>query len=258
MASIDLFLRKLKRSMRQIFTLCFLGLLIYSCGKDKEQEPSPSKGVHAVSDMKNVMMKGDLSGKIDIDTLKKNKQLLGLGPIAQMKGEITLLNGKTYSSSFNEKDSSIVTSIDTEVSAPFFVYSYEKDLEPMEVPRKVKKIGQLEDWIAEHIREDARAFGFTVDTHIKEANVHIQNLPDSVNVKSPQDVHIGQYKTRLTDRDVELIGFYSDDHHGIFTHHGTNLHVHLVDTKNNMTAHLDAMDMENAKVHLPMDVLKAR
>ena len=116
----------------------------------------------------------------------------------------------------------------------------------------------MEDWIAEHIREDARAFGFTVDTHIKEANVHIQNLPDSVDVKSPQDAHIGQFKTRLTDRDVELVGFYSDDHHGIFTHHGTNLHIHLVDTKNNMTAHLDAMDMESANVHLPMDVLKAR
>jgi acetolactate decarboxylase len=244
--------------MRPIFILYFLSLLIYSCGKGKEHNPSPSKGVQAISAMKKVMMKGDLSGKIAIDTLQKNKRLLGLGPIAKMKGEITLLKGKTYSSSFNEKDSSIVTHIDTEVSAPFFVFSYEKDLEPMEVPKKVKNIDQLEDWITEHIREDAEAFGFTVDSHIRQANVHIQNLPDSVDVKSPQDAHIGQYKTRLTDRDVTLVGFFSDDDHGIFTHHGTNMHIHLVDEKNSMTAHLEAIDMESATIHLPLDVLKAR
>lgn len=244
--------------MRQIFTLCFLGLLIYSCGKDNEQEPSPSKGVQAVSAMKNVMMKGDLSGKVDIDTLQKNKHLLGLGPIAQMKGEITLLNGKTYSSSFNEKDSSIVTSIDTEVSAPFFVYSYEKDLEPMEVPQKVKNIDHLENWITNNIKEKSRPFAFTVDTSIKEARIHIQNLPDSVEVNSPKDAHIGQYKTNLANKDVKLVGFYSDEHHGIFTHHGTNLHIHLVDTKDNMTAHLDAIEMKDAKIYLPQEVLKTR
>ena len=43
--------------------------------------------------MKNIMMQGDLSAHINLDTLNKT-HLFGLGPAASLKGEIMILDGK--------------------------------------------------------------------------------------------------------------------------------------------------------------------
>jgi len=45
--------------------------------------------------MKNVMMKGDLSAHLDIDTLNK-LHLYGLGSVADLKCKIKILDGKVF------------------------------------------------------------------------------------------------------------------------------------------------------------------
>lgn len=224
-----------------------------SCKKDKLNTESKIKTVSA---MKNVMMEGDLSGKIRLDSLKSDKHLFGLGPIADMKGEITIYKGKTYQSSYNDKDSLIVSKISPDVSAPFFVYAREKNLLTIDLPKNVNTLDDLEDWLKDKVKKGARAFAYHIDTKINHADIHIQNLPDSVKVRSPKDAHIGQFKTDLSSTAVKLVGFYSDSHQGVFTHHDTHLHVHLIDPKNQHTGHLDAIKMQEAKINMPGDVLK--
>lgn len=38
---------------------------------------------------------------------------------------------------------------------------------------------------------------------------------------------------------VRMLGFYSDKHHGVFTHHGSNTHVHVETLDRRMSGHLD-------------------
>jgi len=53
------------------------------------------------------------------------------------------------------------------------------------------------------------------------------------------------------DQDVILLGFYSDKHHSIFTHHSTNIHVHVLNKKTGTAGHLDNIELDNAlTIHL--------
>ncbi len=46
--------------------------------------------------MRNVMLKGELAGKIQLDTISNQTGLYGIGPMEFLRGEILLLNGKSY------------------------------------------------------------------------------------------------------------------------------------------------------------------
>jgi len=47
----------------------------------------------------------------------------------------------------------------------------------------------------------------------------------------------------INDRQVELLGFYSNAHHTIFTHHTTNMHIHVRTTDNKLAGHVDDLTL---------------
>ena len=62
-------------------------------------------------------------------------------------------------------------------------------------------------------------------------------------------IHSGLYGT-LENQTVEMLGFYSNKHHAIFTHHTTNMHVHVKSDK--ATGHADSFTLgENMILKLP-------
>ena len=48
----------------------------------------------------------------------------------------------------------------------------------------------------------------------------------------------GLYGT-LQDKQIEMLGFYSNTHHTIFTHRTTNLHIHVKTTDEEVAGHVD-------------------
>jgi acetolactate decarboxylase len=55
----------------------------------------------------------------------------------------------------------------------------------------------------------------------------------------------------LTHAQVELIGFWSDKHTGVFTHMGSNVHVHGRTTDNKLSGHVDSVKIGTGKLWLP-------
>lgn len=47
----------------------------------------------------------------------------------------------------------------------------------------------------------------------------------------------------ITSEEVEILGFYSKHHHKQFTHHTTNMHLHVRTLNNNLAGHLDDVDL---------------
>jgi acetolactate decarboxylase len=45
----------------------------------------------------------------------------------------------------------------------------------------------------------------------------------------------------LENQEVEMLGFYSNKHHAIFTHHTTNMHIHVKSKK--VIGHIDDMTL---------------
>jgi len=118
------------------------------------------------------------------------------------------------------------------------------------LPEEVTNIPSLERFIDSQTKKAKRPFVFKLLGEISSADIHIQNLPPGTNVSNPTEAHQGQVNYELEDESVEIIGFFSTMHQGIFTHHDSFLHMHLISKDRQKMGHLDALEIEKGKVKL--------
>jgi len=207
--------------------------------------------IHIVGAMKDVMWKGELHSKINIDTISNKKNLYGLGPQSYLTGELLLLDGKSYVSKVIS-DSTMMVQETSKTSAPFFVYANVAKWKEFEVPIDIKDMASLESFIDEKSEKAERPFAFKIQGTIKRAKIHVQNLPKNTQVSSPQEAHQGQTDYELKGEKVEIVGFFSTEHQTIFTHHDTFIHMHLITEDRTKMGHLDEVEIDRFKLSLPI------
>lgn len=235
--------------MQRLFFIALLG--IAACQTPTSQPPSSSPAttsVRVAGAMKNVMWKGELDGVIQLDTLATPGQY-GLGPLAGLRGEILLLDGAPYVSRV-VTDSTMSVTLDSTAQAPFFVYGTATEWTSHALPDTVLSIASLEAWLDGLSANAPRPFVFKLVGVIDSADIHIQNLPLGTAVSSPKEAHQGQTSYHLTDREVEIVGFFSTAHHGVFTHHDSNVHLHLITRDRQQMGHLDAVTLRPSAMQL--------
>ena len=206
--------------------------------------------VNIVGAMKNVMWKGELQGVIKLDTISNKTGLYGLGPKSYLSGEILINNGVSYISEVSS-DTTMVVKPTFDVSAPFFVYANVRAWRELKLPDTVKNIETLETFINKQTTNYKRPFTFKLKGKVTTATVHVQNLPKGSKVRSPKEAHIGQTNYVIKDKEVEIIGFFSTAHKGIFTHHDSFLHMHLITEDYSVMGHLDALEISKMVLFLP-------
>ncbi len=226
--------------------LCVFGL--YSCSNVKDQSIG-YRDIKVAGAMKNVMWKGELSGIIRLDTMANKKGLYGLGPLSFLKGELLINDGRVFVSKVLS-DSTMLVEETSDVSAPFFVYGNVTEWKESKLPISVKDIKSLETYIHQLTELEKRPFVFKLLGRVDSAKIHIQNLPDGTKVSSPKEAHQGQTNYLLKDEVVEIIGFFSTEHQGIFTHHDSFLHMHLMTQDHSKMGHLDEVLFSEGKVKL--------
>jgi len=199
--------------------------------------------------MKDVKWKGELSAKAYIDTLQKFSHLYGMGPLAYLRGEILILDGTTYVSRVLP-DSGMQVEKAPHVTAPFFGYSYIAAWREVSLPDSVSTIPALESWIGQSVFCNGQPFMFRLKGVFREALIHIVNLPEGSAVRSPEDAHRGRVEYPLTQIPAEILGFYSTRHRGVFTHHDSYLHMHLITDDLKKMGHVDQLTFNPADVKL--------
>ena len=205
--------------------------------------------------MRNVMWKGELAGLIQIDTISNKKGLYGLGPLEYLQGEILILDGITYVSKVKEIKSMEVF-VTENVKAPFFGYDNIHEWKEISLSKQVKDLKSLEKFIDQYNKSNDLPFFFKLEGKIKDANIHIVNLPAGSVVKSPDDAHQGQVNYQLKDKLVTLIGFFSHKHKAVFTHHDTFMHIHLITQDKDMMGHLEEITFlaKDFKLFIPANI----
>lgn len=226
--------------------------MLLGCNSTKKEVVTDATypDVVIVGAMKNVMWKGELGARIKLDSISNKKGLYGLGPERNLRGELLINDGVSYVSRVTS-DSTIAVEKSFEVSAPFFVYANVSEWNEIKLPSKIKNIQHLEKFIDENTTESKRPFAFKLIGKVSKAKIHVQNLPEGTKVSSPDEAHQGQINYELISQEVEIIGFFSTEHKGVFTHHDSYLHMHLITTDEHKMGHLDALDIENATLYLP-------
>lgn len=231
--------------MKYVTILASIILLVHCTNEDKKRI-NPAK-VYVVGAMKKTMWNGELDAKIKFDSLQKQKGVYGIGPLSHLKGEVLILNSDVFVSRVLN-DSLMSISKNESASSPFFVYSKVNKWSKKHLPDSIVSIPQLETYLDDLFSGQEYPIVFKLEGSVYTANIHIQNLPDGVEVSSPKEAHQGQTDYSLKDENVAILGFYSKKHKGIFTHHDSNIHMHLITDDHLKMGHLDQVEFD--EIHL--------
>lgn len=221
-------------------------ILLSGCSTKTKQIKNEVK---IVGKMSNVMWNGQLYGNINLDTITNKKHLYGLGPVEYLSGELLIFDGKAYKSTVLTPTSMKVEET-FKAKAPFLVYANQTEWNIEDLPLEIKTIKELEAFINKKTLNFKRPFVFKLKGQVDSAKIHIQNLPKGSKVSSPEEAHQGQTSYLLENSEVEIVGFFSTEHKGIFTHHDSNVHMHLITTDRTKMGHLDKVFFGNVNIKL--------
>jgi len=211
-----------------------LTLLLVSCNNLHK-----TSSIEVVGQMRDVMWKGDLAGKISTDSLS-DPNAYGLGPIEYLSGEVLLFEGQTFISKVIDSAVHRVTPV-TAVKAPFFVYSKESHLNSISVSPLELSLKSTEELIDALYLDYDKPLLVRIDGVFKKITVHSVNLPEGSSVSSPDQAHKGLTQYSYENLSGSIVGFFSRKHKAIFTHHDSFLHAHFISDDRSVMGHVDSV-----------------
>ena len=225
-------------------------LLLSSCAK--ENKPDITVDIHGA--LKNIMHKGDLSAKINLNDLSGQEHLYALGAVADLKGEVLVLDGKPFISSVEYRSLQLDTTFNQ--SATLLVSSSVPSWSSLRIPNHVKSTEELEKYVEEQAAQLGidveKPFPFRIKGIAEYVGWHVIDCLDGDTVHSHQKhVNSGLHGTKYNE-ELEVLGFYSRHHHRIFTHHTTNMHMHFLSANGYLAGHADDLRLGSGMVlYLP-------
>ena len=238
-------------------SLIFTLLIFVSCsGEDASEKSLVKERFHVEYNgaLKNIMKLGDISANADLNDFKEIKHFYALGPAENLKGEILIMDSQPYISSV--VDSALSIDHSYAHKAAMLVYATVNDWDSFKVPAAIHSYRDLEKYVSETAIsngiEDGEPFPFLLKGVADTIHWHVINWPEDDDIHTHEKhVDSGLNGTQV-GMNVSILGFYSDHHHAIFTHHSTNMHMHFASKDKSLTGHLDGLVLgNNMTLYLP-------
>ena len=189
---------------------------------------------------------GDVSGKVALGELPRSPRLYAVGPVADLGGEITVVDGRLHLA--RVEHGAVKTSTDYEGQASFLVWatvpawrdavrlgttaSSQADLEKL-VEAKARSAGMDPD----------SPFPFLLRGTVKKVDYHVLTPTEARGGHAASPGHADSALNLTTSGErVTIIGFYSRTHEGVFTHHGSYAHLHIL-LSNGDSGHVDELEV---------------
>lgn len=224
--------------------------------------------VEYVGAQKNIFATGKAERVIHLSELADKKNLFAVGPVEGLDGEITIYDSKPHVSQVRGDGYQIDNTFNH--GAIFLVWTQQaKWGDGIAVPATVRTYPELQNFV----REQAAAAG--VDTG-KPFPFRLSGVPQEVKWHINVDRTEGQTITKelfakskaayvLTNEPVEIIGFYSENHPGVFISQyalaippdsgkKNAIHIHLVSQDGKATGHIDNIAL-NGDINLRLPAL---
>lgn len=206
--------------------------------------------VRSVGSMSN-MGKENFAPHINLDTISTKSHFFGMGPLGRMQGEVTVVDGKPFGASVNEKGEGVVQE-NWAIEAPFFVYANVAKWRKYAFSADIKNLDDLQKAVAQIAQQNGfdlqQPFPFRLTGTIASLTTHIV-MPRSPEVVGYQ-ANKKQADYDLVKQKGELLGFYSEKHQGIYTHKDSFIHVHFVSKDQKTMGHVDKINDTNPTLTL--------
>jgi hypothetical protein len=192
-------------------------LVTASCERPRKAD------VTRIGELEKLIREGDLSTRIRLQDLQDRSDLYGIGYVTNLQGNITILNGRVYTSYVDSKRVKIDTSY--AVDATLLLYVKVVRWREFPVPADVTTWKQLEQFVSDKALKynvsKKDAFPFMLKGITAEAAWQVQDWnPESKNITYGKILQKGQ-KGVLFNEPIEAIGFFSRESGEVFAHQET-------------------------------------
>lgn len=195
---------------------------------------------------------GDSTARLVIEELGDLTGINAVGPVANLDGEITIMDGDLYVSRVRGDD--VVTEADARAGAAFLVWAkVDRWMDPISLGEAIGNHGELESRVASLARQMGLntevPFPFLIKGSVESMQWHVLAPFSDEQV----DTHHldAALKIASESEQVQLVGFFSTSHQGVFTHRNSHAHIHVV-TSRGHTGHVDRIALgKDATIRFP-------
>lgn len=228
-----------------ILLLAFTG-----CADDPGPPPAPPATwdgeITVYGSLRAIFQEDDISAKVRLADLLPNESLYAAGALENLSGEVTIVRGRTFLATPDDEGGAVYRELDADAvdqSATLLVSA--------EVPgwRAIPTLEPIRlDELGDEVVELARDLGysrddripFLIEAQVEDLSWHVIDGRRLERGGRSHEEHLeASVRASRSSADATLIGFYSPRDQGVFTHHGTTVHVHAVVFDPLETGHVD-------------------
>ena len=199
------------------------------------------------------MLGGDLRGHVALETLSSVPHLYGVGPLEGLRGEVSIF--ASVPSIARIAQDRVVTAVSWSERACFLVWAQVPAWSERDAGVTPGGLEDIEREVVSFAREcgldPERPLPFRARVTALETTLHVLDKRDGL-PHDPERHEQAKVRRTLQHAAVELIGFYSRQHRGIFTPRESNVHVHLRTEDGRISGHLEAIRLAaGARIGVP-------
>ncbi|MEC7754945.1 acetolactate decarboxylase [Roseivirga sp. UBA1976] len=201
--------------------------------------------------LRQIMQQNQLQARVKSNDLTINENSYALGAMADLEGELMIYEGEVWSS-VAQHDSVLLTK-PHHFEAALLVKSQVNNWEEVQISKPLSSMKELEQQLAQLIEErqaTERIVPFRIEGEIAHMDWHVINAKEATGSGHDAYREAG-FSGTTENQTVKILGFYSRNHEGIFTHHGSFLHMHFIKADEAM-GHVDALSTKlPVTIYLP-------
>ena len=207
--------------------------------------------VHLIGEMRRMFMAHDIGANVELRTVLKEPHVYALGPLAGLKGEITIVDSQAFASKANPGQAIVI--LEPDAKAIFVVYATVPAWRPVAMPTNVVNESELASFLEHSLPANCRS-PFLVRATALSARYHIQNFEGKAEDLTHEAHDKAKVFFELSNTSVELVGFFTnrDGDGGTFVHQGQTTHIHLISGDRKSMGHLESITLApGARLFLP-------
>lgn len=204
--------------------------------------------------MSKIHQEKRFDAEIMVDTIQA-KHLYALGPVENLRGEIIVWDNQPFVAAITTTGEPYLLKNVKNLKAIFLVYADIPKWDTIAITERPFSMDDLQNTITkvanQHGTDTNTAFPFIILGKVKQGSGHILFMDTTIKKITSNTIKEATYINSFKDQNAQMLGFYSQHHQSIFTHHDSYLHIHYRLGNKYQAGHLQEVAFEtSAPLHL--------